>query len=99
LAILAFVFLITFRSVSLNPEIVSPSDGHDGEQANQSRSHPSMSVTWNLVSDRARRIPARFFKIHKRNARAMKFTRTAATEQGATGAEALSNPEIFYPTC
>jgi hypothetical protein len=69
------------------------------QAANQSRSHPSMSVTWNLVSDRARRIPARFFKIHKRNARAMKFKRTAATEQGVTSAETLSIPEPFCPTC
>jgi hypothetical protein len=69
------------------------------EAANQSRSHPSMSVTWNLVSDRARRIATRFFKIHKQNARAMKFKRTTATEEGATGTEALSNSEIFYPTC
>jgi hypothetical protein len=28
--------------------------------ANQSRSHPPMSVTWNLVSERARRIPGAF---------------------------------------
>jgi hypothetical protein len=69
------------------------------QAANQSRSHPSMSVTWNLVSDRARRIPARFFKIHKQNARAMKFKRTVATEQGATSADTLSIPEPFCPTC
>jgi len=54
------------------------------EVANQSRSHPPMSVTWNLVSDRARRIPARFFKIHKRNARAMNLKRTTTTEERAT---------------
>jgi hypothetical protein len=69
------------------------------QAANQSRSHPPMSVTWNLVSDRTRRIPARFFKIHKQNARAMKFSWTAATEEAVTSGEPLSNSEIFYPTC
>ena len=49
-----------------------------------------MSVARNLVSERARRIPVRVFKIHKRNAVAMKFTYMAAIETavrvaGATG--------------
>jgi len=39
-----------------------------------------MSVARNLVSERARRIPVRVFKIHKRNAVAMKFTYEAAIE-------------------
>jgi hypothetical protein len=69
------------------------------EAANQIRSHPPMSVTWNLVSDRARRIPARFFKIHKRNARAMNFQRTTTTEERATCIETPSISEVFYPTC
>jgi hypothetical protein len=67
--------------------------------ANQSRSHPPMSMTWNLVSDRARRIPTRFFKIHKRKARATSFKRPATTEEGGTCAETLSISEIFSPTC
>jgi hypothetical protein len=94
------------RSLSrfINLDIISLSGGStlgtvESEVANQSRSHPPMSVTWNLVSDRARRIPARFFKIHKRNARAMNFKRTTTTEERATCAETPSNPEIFYPTC
>jgi len=98
LATLPFEILITFRSVSLNLKSFcyrmasTVKRSTLTQAANQSRSHPSMSVTWILVSDRARRIPARFFKIHKRNARAMKFTWTAATEQGATSAETLSIP-------
>jgi hypothetical protein len=52
----------------------------DFASANQSRSHPPMSVTRNLVSDRARRIPERVFKIHERSALAMKFTIGAVTE-------------------
>jgi hypothetical protein len=52
----------------------------DFASANQCRSHPPMSVTRNLVSDRARRIPERVFKIHERCAPAMKFTTVAVTE-------------------
>jgi len=50
------------------------------QEAIQSRSHPPMSMTWNLVSDRARRIPVRVFKIHKQNALAMKFTFVAVSK-------------------
>jgi hypothetical protein len=39
-----------------------------------------MSVTWNLVSDHARRIPVRVFKIHKQSTPAMKFTFMAVSE-------------------
>jgi hypothetical protein len=46
-----------------------------------------MSVTWNLVSDRARRIPERVFKIHEQCTPAMKFTCAAVTEFAAPGAE------------
>jgi hypothetical protein len=52
----------------------------DFASANQSHSHPPMSVPRNLVSDRARRIPERVFKIHERCALAMKFTTAAVTE-------------------
>jgi hypothetical protein len=48
--------------------------------ANQIRSHPRMSATRNLVSDRARRIPARVFKIHEQGALAMNFTIAAVRE-------------------
>jgi hypothetical protein len=40
----------------------------------------AMSATRNLVSDRARRIPARVFKIHEQSALAMKFTSAAVRE-------------------
>jgi len=96
LATLPFEILITFRSVSLNLKSFcyrmasTVKRSTLTQAANQSRSHPSMSVTWILVSDRARRIPARFFKIHKRNARAMNFKRTTTTEERATGTETLS---------
>jgi hypothetical protein len=40
----------------------------------------AMSATRNLVSDHARRIPARVFKIHEQGALAMKFTIAAVTE-------------------
>ena len=50
------------------------------QETNQSRSHPPMSVTWNLVYDRARRIPVRVFKIHKRCMPAMKFTLVAVCQ-------------------
>jgi hypothetical protein len=48
--------------------------------ANQIHSHPRMSATRNLVSDHARRIPARVFKIHEQGALAMDFTIAAVTE-------------------
>jgi hypothetical protein len=62
--------------------------------ANQSRSHPPMSVTWNLVSDRARRIPERVLKIHERSALAMKFKCVAVSEIAARAAETL--PPLLY---
>jgi hypothetical protein len=40
----------------------------------------AMSATRNLVSDHARRIPARVFKIHEQGALAMNFTTAAVTE-------------------
>ena len=40
----------------------------------------AMSATGNLVSDHARRIPARVFKIHEQGALAMYFTIVAVTE-------------------
>jgi hypothetical protein len=40
----------------------------------------AMSATRNLVSDHARRIPARVFKIHEQGALAMNFTTVAVTE-------------------
>jgi hypothetical protein len=40
----------------------------------------AMSATRNLVSDHARRIPARVFKIHEQGALAMDFTIAAVTE-------------------
>jgi hypothetical protein len=40
----------------------------------------AMSATRNLVSDRARRIPARVFTIHEQDAPAMNFTIVAVTE-------------------
>jgi hypothetical protein len=40
----------------------------------------AMSATRNLVSDRARRIPARVFKIHEQGTLAMNFTTAAVRE-------------------
>ena len=48
-----------------------------------------MSVPRNLVSDRARRIPERVFKIHERSALAMNFTAAAVTEIVASVAGVL----------
>jgi hypothetical protein len=62
--------------------------------ANQIRSHPRMSATRNLVSDRARRIPARVFKIHEQGALAMNFTTAAVTE--IIGCVALATPPPRY---
>ena len=50
------------------------------QETNQTHSHPPMSVTWSLVYDRARRIPMRVFKIHKRCMPAMKFTLVAVCQ-------------------
>lgn len=63
--------------------------------ANQIRSHPPMSIIRNLVSDRARRIPARVLKIHERCALAMKFTCAAVTESGVRTAEAAPLRRFF----
>ncbi len=60
--------------------------------ANQIRSHPPMSMTWNRVSERARRIPVRVFKIHERSALAMKFTCVAVIEIVVRGADATQLP-------
>ena len=54
----------------------------------------AMSVTRNLVSDRARRIPARVFKIHEQGALAMNFTTAAVTE--IIGCVALATPRRRY---
>jgi hypothetical protein len=63
--------------------------------ANQTRSHPPMSIIRNLVSDHARRIPARVLKIHERCALAMKFTCAAVTEFGVCIAEAVPLRRCF----
>src|SRR5215813_3889672 len=69
------------------------------ERANQRRSHPPMSVKWNLVSERARRIPVRVFE----DTRA-KFARNEICARGGTrshnssrcGGSATLRPD---PTC
>jgi hypothetical protein len=56
--------------------------------ANQSRSHPPMSVTWNLVLSAREEFP-RFFKIHKRSALAMDFKHVALRENPTRAAETM----------
>lgn len=54
-----------------------------------------MSVTWNLVSDRARRIPERVLKIHERSALAMKFKYRAVTKTVVRAAE-MRQPLLYF---
>src|SRR5262249_58348466 len=49
-----------------------------------------MSVTWNLVSECARRIPVRVFKIHKQSGPATKFTFVAVRENTICAPVALT---------
>jgi hypothetical protein len=55
----------------------------------------AMSATRNLVFERARRIPARVFKIHEQSAPAMKFTFAAVTGIVACVATAATRQRYF----
>jgi len=67
--------------------------------ANQSRSHPPMSVTWNLVSERARRIPGRVFQDTQAMWARNEIHKCGGKRKHNLGSCCANATLSFYPTC